>query len=93
MFVHRLSKFFIEENLSSETSSDGDLLVVDKDNLEYIDRMFLSESPVDRRFLRFYEVMNREIDSESIGHQQQQRRRVKSPAQNIIKKRSRIKHC
>ena len=60
MFVNRLSKLFTEENINSETSSDENLIVVDKDNLEYIDRMFVSKSPVDKRFLRLYRIVNQE---------------------------------
>ena len=65
MFVNRLSKLFIDEKVNSETSSDENLIVVDKDNLEYVDRMFLSKSSVDKRFLRLYRIVNQEADLET----------------------------
>ena len=64
MFVNRLSKLYIKENLSSETSSDENLIVVAKDNMEYIDRMFLSKSQVDKRFLSLHRIVNQEVDLE-----------------------------
>ena len=67
-FIHRLCKLYIKENLSSSSgSSDEALMVVDKDEERYIDKMVTSfyakgtmGSDVDRRFLNFFKVMKKE---------------------------------
>ena len=61
LFVHRLCKLYIKENLSSSSdSSDENLIVVDKDDNYYIDQMCFSQKDADRRFLSFFKVMKKE---------------------------------
>ena len=66
-FVHRLSKLYIKENVySSSDSPDEELLVVDKDEMRYLDKMAASatskhpSAAVDRRFFNFYKVIKDE---------------------------------
>ena len=69
MFVHRLSKFFISDGSSSSNSSDEVGGCVHKDDLQYLDKLFHSSSPVDKRFLSMFEIMRRKKSSLPIGSQ------------------------
>ena len=61
-FVHRLSKLYIKENLgtSSESSDNENLMLVDKDEHRYIDKLCWSESVTDKRFLNLFKVAKKE---------------------------------
>ena len=45
---------------ASSSSSDENLIVVDKDQNHYVDKMCNSYSDVDQRFLTFFKIMKKE---------------------------------
>ena len=59
MFVHRLSKLFVNESPSSSSSKEEDEGFIQRDDLKYLDKVFHSGTAVDRRFLSMFKVMNK----------------------------------
>ena len=61
-FVHRLSKLYIKEHLStsSDSSDKENLILVDKDEHRYIDKLCWSDHETDKRFLNLFKVAKKE---------------------------------